>query len=501
MATIASLAILLKGDSTQFEKTLSKAQMSLSKFAGQARAAGRSMMVVGGALTAPLAIGVRQFMVEGDRLAKGAKKIGVTAEAYAGLGHAAQLAGSSQDALDTAIVRLSRNIYDAGRGLSTSVEAFQDLGINFKELEGLSPDEAFLRVAEAIRAETDQAKKLALGQVLLGRSSAELIPMMDEGTDAIRRNIAAGTKLTGISNTQAKAAEELNDRWTDAKTAFAGAAMQAGAALAPAMTRASTAVAGMVMGLGSFIREHPNVVKAAGVVGGAFMGMGGLLYGAAFAARTLRDGLTGIKAVIPIIARVASAIQGLAATAGLAKIALGGVAAAGILVVGYAAVRALNDLRKLNAEIEKTAAMGIDERMGAVAVGRRYAQQQEQLETLKAQLAEAQQAPSIGQRARWIAGGAVGAKKALEFGLGQHATVKALESDIAGTRAGIEITRDRIAALEEAQRMSGQAPGGGGKPQADPESPKQTTLLEVQNKLLEEELAYLREIRDKEGIQ
>jgi len=38
---------------------------------------------------------------------------------------------------------MQRSIYDAGRGLSTQTDALADLGLTFKDLDGLSPEAQF----------------------------------------------------------------------------------------------------------------------------------------------------------------------------------------------------------------------------------------------------------------------------------------------------------------------------------------------------------------------
>ena len=496
MATIASLSILLKGDSAHFEKTLTRSQKALAAFAKNAEAGGRAMMRVGAAMVAPLVLGVRQFMVEGDRLAKGAKRIGVTAEAYAGLSHAADLAGASSEAVEKAIARLSRNLYDAGRGLKTSIDGFKDLGINWEELVGLSPDEQFLKVAEALEKETDQSKKLALAQVLMGRSAADLIPLIDEGTDAIKRNMEEGKRLTGITDAQAISAEELSDRWDEAKRAFGGAAMQIGGVLAPAMTTAAKKLSSLGVGLADFVRGHPNVVTAAGAIGGGFLGMGAALYGVAFAARTTRDALIGIRAAAPYIAAVTGKLWAMAAASGGAMVALAALGAGGVVVLTWQVRKLLNEIEALNKQIEKVEGAVPSDKMSVAALRKTFALQQRNLaemvrerEDIEAQKPGIARGVWVGMRGAW--GWADEAGKYVE----RTKALETMERKIAALEAG----RDKVAQMiDAAEDRAGREPGARGQDRGMEE--RFGALAEEQVRLEQEELAILRQILQKEGL-
>ena len=133
---------------------LKRARARLAAFGAGVTSWGTRLFAVGSALAAPAILAAKSFASVGDEVAKMAKRTGMSVEALSELRFVASQTGTEFGTLENAVRKMQRSIYDAGRGLSTQVDALADLGLEFKDLDGLSPEKQFKLMAEAISRKT-----------------------------------------------------------------------------------------------------------------------------------------------------------------------------------------------------------------------------------------------------------------------------------------------------------------------------------------------------------
>jgi hypothetical protein len=80
------------------------------------------------------------------------------------------------------------------------------LGITAKD-----PTDAFAQLADVIGQVEDPAQRNALAMKVLGKSYAEVMPLLAQGGDALREQAAAAGPYAERMATLAKAADEFND--------------------------------------------------------------------------------------------------------------------------------------------------------------------------------------------------------------------------------------------------------------------------------------------------
>jgi hypothetical protein len=151
-----------------------------------------SLKGIAGPLAAAFSVGAivnfsRNIMNAADRLTDLSAVTGFTVEQLSSLSNAAQLNGSSAEALQQGLVRLSKSIAEAGAGAQQQLKAFQALGISQDELRNKAPIEIFFQVADAYAAAADGAEKIAISNAIGGRSFSELIPLLNQGREAIQK--------------------------------------------------------------------------------------------------------------------------------------------------------------------------------------------------------------------------------------------------------------------------------------------------------------------------
>jgi len=153
-----------------------------------------------------------EVAAQGDEIAKTAKNAALTAEGFQELSFAAELAGSSGKVMAKGIQSLNRNLVEARvKGTGPFADQLKALNINISEFDGLDADEAFEKYADVIKGLPNELEKTAFAQQILGRAGKELIPLLNEGSEGIRKQREEARKLGIFTNEQAAASEALVD--------------------------------------------------------------------------------------------------------------------------------------------------------------------------------------------------------------------------------------------------------------------------------------------------
>jgi len=295
----------------------------LKNLGGKVSGVGRSLATLATAAAAPLAGMTLSFAAAGDNLDKMSKRTGIGVKALSELAFAAEQSGASLDSVEKGIRGMQRSLLNAEMGSKTATDALSALGLSVDELSGMSPEDQFTMIADAIGDVEDPSKRAALAMQLFGRAGSELLPMISENAEGIA-NLRKEANELGRTMTaeDAQAAAELTDAMNRVKSVFIGVKNQIGAALAPAMTYLADLVSRTSKAVVPLIRENAHLVKlfavgaiAVGGLGAALMTVGGLLIGAGMAVGVL-----------------ATAFSVLFSPLGLA---IGGVTALGFALVKY----------------------------------------------------------------------------------------------------------------------------------------------------------------------
>lgn len=204
-------------------------------------------------------------------------------------------------------------------GSDTTAEAFELLGMNADVMSekfatgGDTARTAFFEVVNALESMDDPMAKNAAAVGLFGTQyedlEATVLPVLS--------GIEGGTlDMYDAVGTLAEGAQSMGDEWQAAGNSIKAAF---GAAITPAVSAGSSALAGFVQGVGEFLQEHPAVTKAITAIG---VGLGVVvagfaLYAAGTAVATAATALFGttLSAAILPITEIAAAIAAVTAAA------------------------------------------------------------------------------------------------------------------------------------------------------------------------------------------
>lgn len=201
--------------------------------------------VAGIAAAGALAVIVKKTAEAGDAVWDMSQRTGIATETLSGLKLAAEKSGTSIEGVAIGLRFLGRSMVNAADGVKTSANAFADLGISVKDVDGkLRPmQDVMLDVADRFASMENGAAKTALAIKLFGRSGTELIPMLNLGAEGLRKEIELAEKL-GLVFTEktAKAADKFKDTMMELNGALTGMRNDIGNALIPVFTQLAAGV-------------------------------------------------------------------------------------------------------------------------------------------------------------------------------------------------------------------------------------------------------------------
>lgn len=172
-------------DTTGYEKGIKGVQAGLSgmkKGIGIATASVTAVGVAVGVASKKFGDAVNATADYGDKVDKMSQKIGISAESYQKWDYVMQRAGTSVDSLKMGMKTLSQQA-------SKNSDAFQKLGISQEEVSNSSQEELFEKTVKGLAGMEKGAQRTALATQLLGRTGADLGPLLNSGTGAIEEQM------------------------------------------------------------------------------------------------------------------------------------------------------------------------------------------------------------------------------------------------------------------------------------------------------------------------
>jgi hypothetical protein len=169
-----------------------------------------------------------------DEVGDLAQTLGTTTERLSALKYAADIEGVFEP-LQAGMTKLAKASEDFRSGSTGAIESFGKLKIDPSSFKDTS--ELFAVVADKLSKMEDGARKTAIAQELLGRSGAQLLPLINQGADGLSRYADEAQRFGLIvSEEVAAAAGEYNDNLSRISAAGKGLSVTLGNALLPALS-------------------------------------------------------------------------------------------------------------------------------------------------------------------------------------------------------------------------------------------------------------------------
>jgi hypothetical protein len=157
------------------------------------------------ALTAGLSVGaLKEFVDEFGRLDDLAKQLDQSPEALQRLGMMAKVSGTDLEGVAKGLNRVNKEL-----AAGENVGVFETLGIDVREFLAMEADRQVIALAEAFQRAEKDGKGLHELYELFGKSAAELLPLLREGADQLKRF----SETPVVTEEQVAALAEFGDKW------------------------------------------------------------------------------------------------------------------------------------------------------------------------------------------------------------------------------------------------------------------------------------------------
>lgn len=298
------LSAKITADDSEFQAALTRSRAAIKATREQMDAAKKSFMDYGaagkavGVALAAAATAAAYFTIKTnlalDALTDVAHQVGGTVAGLQSLQRVGDLAGASTEDLTAAVNGLNNKLGAAVEGSGTAMGALNALGLSAKDLSKMDVDQRLAAIADAIQKSGVSAQQT--GAILrdLGIKQASLIPLFQQGGDAIR---AARKELDGygvaISEIDVERIGAANDALKTIELAAKGVATSISISVSPVLQQIGTDFQNAAKDSEGFRKQVQAsvdwVMQAAGFIGDAFRGL-------EIVWETLRGGLQYLKA-------------------------------------------------------------------------------------------------------------------------------------------------------------------------------------------------------------
>lgn len=263
---LGSIVVDLLMRTGSFETDTKRAEKRLEEFRKKAVALGTALGTAAAAGATALAALTAQAINYADQINDMSQKVGVSTETLSGWAYAAGQAGTSVEALASALPKLSKNIAAAADESSKQAELFGALGIKVRDAAGelRSAEEILPELADRFKALDNETTETALAMELFGKSGAEMLQFLNEGSDGLAELVERARELGVVINSEtAAAAGEFNDKLDDLKALAMALGLQIAERLLPDLIE-------LTQELTDLVKEGEAAAEVADVIGTAF---------------------------------------------------------------------------------------------------------------------------------------------------------------------------------------------------------------------------------------
>lgn len=116
-----------------------------------------------------------------DKVAKGAKRVGMSASNFQSLSHAMERSGGTAQSFEQATTSMSKSILTATlTPTSKAGLAFQALGLDLEKINKMNQGDKFRTIAKSLENIQDPAKRAAVAAQLFGRSGKDVLALSND---------------------------------------------------------------------------------------------------------------------------------------------------------------------------------------------------------------------------------------------------------------------------------------------------------------------------------
>lgn len=242
MATAGSVVVDLIARTGGFETDMKRAEKRMTELSKTAKKVGAAIGTAFVAGAGAAATALKLTIDTMDDVSKAAQKVGLPTEQLSMLSYAAGLADVSLETLTKSLGKLTQSQADSLLETSEQAKIFDALGISVLDAAGdmRNSVDVLADFADRFAQLKGSPEAMAAGFSLFGRSFQDLVPLVKDGSAAIREAGAELQAFGGVLSTEAgEQAEQFNDDLTRLTTAAKSLGVMVATELLPDLTNLS----------------------------------------------------------------------------------------------------------------------------------------------------------------------------------------------------------------------------------------------------------------------
>lgn len=169
-----------------------------------------------------------------DRVDKMSLKLNLSRQGFQEWDHVMKQSGMQIESLQGGMKKLVNSIDEAVNGNASAVESFQRVGISVEDLKGKSPEQVFEMLVKKLQEMPPSAEKAALANELLGKSAAEMAPILNVSSEEVEKLKQEARDLGLVMGDDAvDAGVKFGDTMANVKEAFGMVITKIGVSVMP----------------------------------------------------------------------------------------------------------------------------------------------------------------------------------------------------------------------------------------------------------------------------
>ena len=211
-----------------------------------------------------------------DRVDKMSQKLGMSRKGFQEWDYAMSQSGVSIDSIGAGMKSVTNQFDELGKGGKIATNAFGKIGLSFDDLKGKTQEEIFDLTIKGLQGVEDTTVRAALANDLLGRSGAELAPILNEGAEGVEnlKNRAHELGLV-MSDDAVDAGVLFGDTMDDLKSSFGMVFTELGVQLIPILQKLAAWIIANMPQIKETIKTTMEVAST--VIGGTVKVIGWLI--------------------------------------------------------------------------------------------------------------------------------------------------------------------------------------------------------------------------------
>jgi hypothetical protein len=227
--SIKSVSVVFQAFTDKFEKKVDKAGKSMGGFAKKAIGFAAGFVAARGSVNK-----MAESFERLNQLGKLSDSLDVSPDFLRGLDVAAVEVGESFEKAQDVLREFNVRMGEAKTGAGPAVNGLELIGKTIEDFEGLTTEESFLQIADAISKITDEQKKLFAAGEFFGGTGEDMLAMINMGMDGLIERIQRAKELGGpITRKDIEQAEKANNAIRKMENAWSAIFQQLAIGISP----------------------------------------------------------------------------------------------------------------------------------------------------------------------------------------------------------------------------------------------------------------------------